>query len=981
MLSRKAILETRGCANVLAMALSGAISVWIPSLGSYSAAPVLAQTVQDRETEADRLLEKGKQQFQTNQYQAALESWQRTLTLYQAVKDQNGEAVALGMLGNAYRSLSQYEKASGYYTQALSIFQAIKDQNGEANVLMNLGSVYVLLSQHDKAISYYTPALSIFQAIKDRKGEADVLMSLGVAYRSLSQSEKAINYYIQALPLYQTIKDRKGEADVLNNLGVAYRSLSQSEKAISYHSQSLPLYQETKDRKGEAGALNNLGIAYRSLSQYDKVLRYYTQALPLYQTIKDRKGEADVLNNLGAAYLALSQYEKSISYHTQALPIFQAIKNRNGEALALNNLGFAYFSLSQPEKAINYQTQALLLFQAIQDRAGEAKALNNLGNSYLARSQVEKAIDYHTQALPIFQQVKDRNGEAAALSNLGFEYRLLSQYDKALRYYAQALPIYQVIKDRENEGKLLSNFGEVLERQKQSELAIVFYKKSVNVRESIRKDIRQLPKEQQATYTQSVESTYRRLADLLLKQNRIMEALQVLDLLKVQELQDYLRDSKGNALTEQKLPFLEPETQILQQLNPAIATKTLSQQLSSPTIQTRVQQLKDTAAAQNLTLSTYRDLQTHVQKLGKNIALFYSLILDDRLELVVFLPDRPPIHRTVAVPRQQLETTIQSFSKTLNEPYTWDVKPHAQQLYTWLIQPFAVDLQQSNVQTIVYAPDGQMRYVPLTALYDGQQWLTQRFQINYLTALALTPLEPRSTTAPRILAGAYAQGRYKFQIAGKTYEFNGLSFARTEIEQLAAQFPNTTSLFDKAFARTTILAQKERYNILHFATHAAFVPGKPEDSFIVLGDGSQINLREIADWKLPDTQLVVLSACQTAIGEKLGNGLEVLGFGYQLQRTGVRASIASLWSVNDAGTQTLMNNFYAILKASSLTETEALQKAQIALMTNQKLIDLKSKRGVVQPLELNQPQRQDLKSIGYSHPYYWAPFILIGNGL
>ena len=457
--------------------------------------------------------------------------------------------------------------------------------------------------------------------------------------------------------------------------------------------------------------------------------------------------------------------------------------------------------------------------------------------------------------------------------------------------------------------------------------------------------------------------------------------MQVLDLLKVQELQDYLRDGKGNTLAEQKLPFLELETQILQQINPAIATQTFNQQLNSPSVQTLVQQLKAAAPAQNLTLSTYGDLQTRLQKLGKNIALFYPLILDDRLELVVFLPDRPPIHRTVVVPRKQLEATIQTFSKTLNDPYTWDVKQPAQQLYTWLIQPFAADLQQSNVQTIVYAADGQMRYVPLAALYDGQQWLAQRFQINYLTALALTPLSPRSTAAPHILAGAYAQGRYKFQVAGKTYEFNGLSFARTEVQQLAAQFPNTTPLFDEAFDRSTILAQKEHYNILHFATHAAFVPGTPEDSFIVLGDGSQINLREVAEWKLPDTQLVVLSACQTAIGEKLGNGLEVLGFGYQLQRTGVRATIASLWSVNDAGTQTLMNNFYAILKASNLTETAALQKAQVALMTDQTTIDLKDKREVVKSLDLNQPQRQDLKSIGYSHPYYWAPFILIGNGL
>jgi CHAT domain-containing protein/predicted negative regulator of RcsB-dependent stress response len=872
--------------------------------------------------------------------------------------------------------------AQGVEAAAIVVAQAGQDRKAQADRLLKAGEQATQKRQFDAAEKYLQAALLLYLQLQNRSGEGNTLYSLGDVYYFQQNYRRAIEFYQQALVIRRETNDRSKEARTLNDLGLSYSNLGEKQKALDYYNQSLPITKALGNRHGEASILNNIGLLYSDLDENQKALNYYNQALLIWKAVDNRREEANTLNNIGLVYHHLSQNQQALKYYNQSLPILNAIGDRSTAAITLNNIGLVYHGLGETQKALDYYNQALLIQKAVGNHSGKAMTLNNIGGVYSDLKENERALDYYRQALPIWKAVGDPRGQAITLSNIGLTYYNLGNKQKALDHYNQALPIHKAVGNRSMEATTLNHIGSLLIAQKQPELAIVFYKQSVNVRESIRKDIHQLPKEQQATYTQSIESTYRRLADLLLQQNRIMEALQVLDLLKAQELQDYLRDNKNNPLPEQKLPFLEPETQLLQQITPAIATQTLHQQLNSPSTQTLVQQLQSTAPAQNLTLSTYKDLQTRVQKLGQNIALFYPLILDDRLELVVFLPNRPPLRRTVPVPRKQLEATIQTFAKEfVNPPYTWDVKAPAQQLYTWLIQPFAADLQQANVQTIVYAPDGQMRYVPLAALYDGQQWLAQRFQINYLTALALTPLAPRPSATPRILAGAYTQGRYTVQVAGQSYEFSGLSFARAEVQQLATQFPNTTALFDQAFDRPTILAQKERYTILHFATHAKFVPGRPEDSFIVMGDGSQINLREIADWKLPETQLVVLSACQTAIGEKLGNGLEVLGFGYQLQRSGVRASIASLWSVNDAGTQTLMNNFYAILKASNLSETAALQKAQIALMTNQTAIDLRDKRDVVHPLTLNQPTRQDLKLIGYAHPYYWAPFILIGNGL
>jgi tetratricopeptide (TPR) repeat protein len=155
-------------------------------------------------------------------------------------------------------------------------------------------------------------------------------------------------------------------------------------------------------------------------------------------------------------------------------------------------------------------------------------------------SQFCAALDTLQRALVIQREIGDRVGESTTLNNIGVVYNSLGQYPQALGFYQRALVIRRQVGDRAGEGITLNNIGYLLNLQKQPDLAIVFYKQSVSVTESIRQELRSLPRQQQESYTQTVASTYRDLADLLLQQDRILEAQQVLDLLKVQELQDYL---------------------------------------------------------------------------------------------------------------------------------------------------------------------------------------------------------------------------------------------------------------------------------------------------------------------------------------------------------------------------------------------------------------------------------------------------------
>ena len=510
--------------------------------------------------------------------------------------------------------------------------------------------------------------------------------------------------------------------------------------------------------------------------------------------------------------------------------------------------------------------------------------------------------------------------------------------------------------------------GLAFNKVNQRELAILFYKQSVNVRESIRKEIRGLNKEEQQSYRDTVIKGYQSLADLLLQQDRVMEALQVLDLLKVQDLQDFLKDVKGNDRTALGVEMLPQEQKFLDEYNTIqdravklggeltelrkLQTLTPSQQqrlneieqiqqqvnqqliahLQSDSTKTLIAQLQQTAAKQNINLNAYKDLSARVQRLGQGTALFYPLILDNRIELVLFIPNQPPIHRSVNIKQTELQAEIKTFRQQL-EAQNPNIETTANELYKKLIAPIEPDLKAAKIQTIVYAPDGQMRYVPLAALHDGKQWLVERYLINNVTAVSLTNLDPNPNQQSQVLAGAFEKGKYSFTVNDKSYNFDGLPFAGKEVTDLAQTIPNTVKLVDNEFSLAEVLPKMKTSNIIHLATHAAFVEGSPDNSFILLGNGDRINLREVSEWDLPNVTLVVLSACQTALGGNLGNGIEILGFGYQLQRAKVRAAIASLWTVSDGGTQQLMSAFYTAIKTGKVSHAEALRQAQVALIT------------------------------------------------
>jgi len=403
--------------------------------------------------------------------------------------------------------------------------------------------------------------------------------------------------------------------------------------------------------------------------------------------------------------------------------------------------------------------------------------------------------------------------------------------------------------------------------------------------------------------------------------------------------------------------------------------------LDHPEILAAVDQLRVETRSRTVDIENFTDLQASLRQLPQTSVILYPLVLEERLELVLVSADAPPVRYPIEVDATTLNRTVVEFGQALKDRGS-DPRPSAQQLYDWVIAPLENDLAAVGAENIIFAPDGVLRYVPLPALFDGEQWLAERFSFSQITAASETDFAARPRDERSLLAAACADCTFTVNVGDDAFSFLDLPGTLREVELLAAQVPGAEVLIDGDFTPAQFKNLLGSHTLIHLATHGLFVSGAPDESFLLFGNGQSVNLQQMRrEWSQLDADLVVLSACETALGSpKLGNGIEVLGLGFQLQRVGAKAVVASLWAVSDQGTQVLMNEFYAALN-QGLTKAAALQAAQRALITGESATGgAGPDRTGAPPLSRDGALAHDAFP-GYSHPYYWAPFILIGNGL
>ncbi len=799
------------------------------------------------------------------------------------------------------------------------------------------------------AISAWQSAAQRFEGQGDRLNTALSFNYLSLAYQELGQLDRAAD----AIARSRQLLEEQGEIlpEVLNTQGSLQLTMGQTEAALETWKQAELAYAESGDEAGRLGSLINQAGALQALGQYHRARIVLERIDTELDSQPDSPVKATALHSLGMALQVVGDFAKSQQVLEQSLAMTGQLAAQGQESGVetsgiLLSLGNTAKALRENNRALDYYQQAaeaapgaiakveaqlnqfqLLIEMKRWNNAGELipqieLTIANLSPSRMsvyARANYAQSLmnlelranrrqaTVNSDALPSISQLlatavrearelPDSRAESFALGQLGNLYEQTEQWAEARSLTEQALAIAQGISASDIIPRWQWQLGRILKQQGDITGAIASYREAVHALSSLRGDLTAIAPDVQFSFRESVEPIYRQLVGLLLQpdaqgqvsQTNLEQARETIELLQLAELDNFFRNA-----------CLQPQSEEIDRIDPTAAT-------------------------------------------------IYPIILPDRLAVILSLPGQPLRHYETQIAQREVDRALEDALKLMNPAFSSRQRLQVyQRIYDWLIRPAETDLKASGIQTLVFVMDGRLRNLPTSALYDGQQYLMEKYNIALTPGLQL--LEPRAIAPERlsILTGGLTEARQGF---------SELPAVESEINQIALQVPSQVFL-NREFTASNLQKQIQAvdFPIIHLATHAQF-SSNTEETFILTWDG-KIQVEDFRRLLLgrgrnlaSPVELLVLSACQTAAGDDRA----ALGLAGIAVRSGARSTIATLWSVKDESTAQLMVEFYRQLSQSAqIGKAEALRQAQLAL-------------------------RQDSR---YQHPFFWAPFVLIGNWL
>jgi CHAT domain-containing protein/Flp pilus assembly protein TadD len=902
-----------------------------------------------------------------------------------AVFDQRGVDVVITLLGPDGQELQRVDSPSaGSWGPEPLFFEVERGGRYFIQVRPRSSSAppgrYLLSLEARRATTWDKktfPAARVF-------AEATRLLSASAGNR-----QSALAKYEEALRLFRDAGDRRGEVLALTTIASIHASVGDEQRALPFYDEALGLQTSAGDGRGAAFTRTEVARVYLSLGDRDSALKYLEAARQGFTAAGDSRMAAYTFVNAGTVHDSMGEGKEALADYERALPLFREAGDRQGEASTLNNIGLAYDSLGEKKKAHGFYTQALDLLRETKQCSRLAPALSNVAFGALDAGDKMKALEYLNEALTLQTDGNDREGQARTLNNIGFVYNSLGDRRRALDYLGRALSVNREVGNREGEGDTFSNLMFAWRAGNRPRVAIFYGKQAVNTYQEIRREKATLDREAQRSFIRSRESTYQQLADLLIERNRLLEAQQVLGLLKEEEYFQYVRrDGKeasglssraalnpvesdfekryrdiSEALPqlarrrtelEAKRPNLTADESL--QLDKINADLSVADQAFQKFVAEMSDELPDAQRGGGAAVSgeDSQGIVDDLRQLGPGVAAVYTSIGEDKYRVIVFTRDLKA-GREYPIKSADLYKKIFAFRQALEDPRS-DPRPLAQELYRIMVGPVADILKGAQVETVMWSLTGPLRYIPVAALHDGEKYLVERYRNTVFTPVNTSHLTDAPDSGWRGLGVGVSKARGQFSaLPDVPQELH--SIFRDEGLTPGAHGVIAGKIFlDESFTEETFFSQlRQRYPVVHIASHFQFQPGNVNNSFLLLGNGEELSLAKIRNSPnvFGGVDLLALSACETATTGVDADGKEVEGFAVLAQQRGARSVLASLWPVADKSTPLLMEKFYQIRSAQPGTlKAEALRAAQLSLLRD---------------------------NPSFSHPYYWAPFILIGN--
>lgn len=930
------------------------------------------QSMNDQPGEGAVLHNIGRVYADIGQPDSALKYLRLALPMRRASGDRTGEAQTLNNIGIVFAHTGQGDSALAYYREALPLSHAAPDRSTEASVVNNIGGLFLTGGRPDSALAYYRQAATLYHGAGLRADEGRELSNIGVVFGGTGRTDSALAYYAAALVIRRAVGDRAGVAATLSNLGLALEGMGQPDSALAGFREALALRRAVGDRAGEAVTLGDIGSLFADTGRPDSALAYEQAALPIRRAVGDRDGEATTLTDLGHVFRDIGQPDSALAYYRRALPIRRAVGDSDGEAGTLNNIGQVFDDVPSPDSALQYYRQAESLYRVVGDQANDARTLSNIGIVLDRAGQLDAALAYHRRALQISRAAEDRFGEADALGNIGQVQRDANRPDSSLVYFRLALPILRAAGDLAGQALMFTDIGALFRDLGRLDSAIANFDRAAALYAGISKhagsDFNQL------SYNQTTADAY---------------AYWTLSWLGVARGGD--RAAAAHAAYAALGAAERGRAQALRQLMGTSREIAPGADVAGEAAQSAARVLRSAAAA--LVYSAAGDtLITWLVRADGSIIASEQPVAAARLDTLVAAFRYGVADEDSRSNRGRGITRSGSAALDPLDPgiLTDDVVKRAaadsgravRREMAAILLPAEIRSRLPSSGELVVVPYGGLGLIPFGLLpvdSGSGALLGDRLALRYgpsLEAIADAGDRPSLASSPGApdrahqLVPALIVGDPTmpppFTIDGQTYELADLPGAATEAGAVAAALGDPTWLTGDAANISMVSGLMPAARLIHLATHGMVFSSdaNARKSFVALApdaahhrDG-QLTVATIVDSLTFRAELVVLSACQTAVGNvKSAEG--TLGLQRAVLGKGARSVLVSLWNVNDAATLFLIERFYEhwLHDPAQPSKSEALRLAEV---------DMRAEAA-------RNPVHR-----AWADPFYWAAFQLVG---
>jgi CHAT domain-containing protein len=785
--------------------------------------------------------------------------------------------------------------------------------------------------------------------------------------------------------LYHQQSDRLHEAILLANLTLAYRELGQWQEATSAITKSLELARSlqpvTADvQRAIAQALDTQGSLTFAQGKSEAALPAWQEALILHQQLNDEPARIRNTINQARAYQRLGLFIRS---HQMIAIANESVMQQPDSLLKvelLHHIGNILLVIDEPAKSLPYLQQGQQILAKLDAKLGDSPTARTLKSGilldlgHLARTEEDNALTktraFYTEAVATAFYPLDRIYAQLSLADLLIETKQNIELDRLL---IQMQPNIDLLPFSRNGIENRIRYAEILGKHNQREAAAQLLAKAIAQAKTL---------DDNRTYTYALGT----LGHLYEQNQQFPEAItltrQAIVIAQANNADDLIykwhwqlaRLLKATGEKEEALKSYNQAVEVLKLIQGDLASASANSQFSfqeriEPIYREYVSLLLETSGSNNQqklkqAQSVIESLKlaelinffrsdclkiksNDVTQIDPTAAVVYVITLSDRLEVLLTLPDGKIKRYTTAIASSKVESNVSDLRNNLLDVGSQDYLESAQRIYNWTIRPLEADLASNKVQTLVIVSDDALRNIPFAALHDGKQFLIEKYNLASSPGLQLLDSKPIAKKQVNVLLVGISQPRFGF---------TALPAVQQELESIQKQVNNTSSnlLLNEAFTSTSLQSSLQDFPflIVHIATHGKF-SSKAADTFILAWE-RKVNieqlhgiLRSLEHNDTEPLELLILSACETATGDKRS----ALGLAGIAVRAGARSTIGSLWQISDNGSAMLMSALYNKLADRNVTRSAALRYAQLTL----------------------------LKDENFNHPYYWAPFILLGN--